>query len=139
MVKMFAVLRRNPEMTREQFVEHWRGQHGPMIRNEPTLARHIVRYEQHVRLHNGSLSGTKDIDGVAVQWFDSMDAFVGFMSEPKYAELIAPDEQRFLDMDRLEFIITEEPTVVIDGDVASTVPGSTIDAAVIDTTEGSPS
>jgi hypothetical protein len=39
------------------------------------------------------------------------------MSEPKYAELIAPDERRFLDMDRVEFIVTEEPTVVIDGDV----------------------
>jgi hypothetical protein len=78
-----------------------------------------VRYEQHVRLHNGALSGNKDIDGVAVQWFDSIDGFVGFMSEPKYAELIAPDEQRFLDMDALEFIITEEPTVVIDGDVGA--------------------
>jgi uncharacterized protein (TIGR02118 family) len=121
MVKMFAVLRRNPELTREEFVTHWRDHHGPMIRNEPTLARHIVRYEQHVRLHNGSLSGNKDIDGVAVQWFDSIDGFGGFMSEPKYAELIAPDEQRFLDMDALEFIITEEPTVVIDGDVGATV------------------
>ena len=115
MVKMFAVLRRNPAMTREEFVAHWRDHHGPMIRNEPSLARHIVRYEQHVRHHNGSLSGNKDIDGVAVQWFDSIDGFIGFMSEPAYAELIAPDEQRFLDMSRIEFIITEEPTVVFEG------------------------
>ena len=119
MVKMFAVLRRNPAMTTEEFVTHWRDRHGPLLRDEPTLARHIVRYEQHVRLHKGSLSGNKDIDGVAVQWFESMDDFVGLMSEPAYAELIAPDEQRFLDMDQLEFVITEEPTVVIDGEVGA--------------------
>jgi hypothetical protein len=115
MVKLFAVLRRNPEMTHQEFVDHWTGSHGPLIANEPTLARHIVRYEQHVRHHPGALSGNKDIDGVTEQWFRSMDDFVGFMSEPKYAELIAPDEQRFLDMEHLEFIVTEDPIVVIGG------------------------
>jgi hypothetical protein len=39
------------------------------------------------------------------------------MSEPAYANLIAPDEQVFLDMSAVEFIITEEPTVVISGEV----------------------
>ena len=118
MVKMFALLRRRQGMSTEEFVAHWRGQHGPLIANEPTLARHILRYEQHVRHRPDLLSGTEDCDGVAVQWFRSIDDFVGFMSEPKYAELIAPDERRFLDMDKVEFIVNEEPHVVIDGDVA---------------------
>lgn len=117
MVKLFAVLRRHPSMSVEEFVAHWRDHHGPLIAGEPSLARHIVRYEQHVRHRPDPLSGTEDVDGVAVQWFTSMDAFVAFMSEPAYAELIAPDERRFLDLDRLEFVITEEPTVVIDGAV----------------------
>ena len=115
MVKLFAVLRRRPGMSVEEFVTHWRDRHGPLIAGEPTLARHIVRYEQHVRHRPEPLSGTEDVDGVAVQWFTSMDAFVAFMSEPAYSELIAPDERRFLDLERLEFVITEEPTVVIDG------------------------
>jgi uncharacterized protein (TIGR02118 family) len=117
MVKLFAVLRRRQGMSTEEFVEHWRGRHGPLIAGEPTLARHIVRYEQHVRHRPDALSGNEGIDGVAVQWFESIDRFVDFMSEPAYAELIAPDEQRFLDMASVEFIITEEPTVIIDGDV----------------------
>ena len=115
MVKLFAVLRRRPDMTRDEFVSHWRDVHGPLIASEPTLARHIVRYEQHVRHRDDPLSGTEDVDGVAVQWFRSIDDFVGFVSEPRYAELIAPDERRFLDLERLEYVITEEPTVVIDG------------------------
>jgi len=117
MVKLFAVLRRRQDMSTEEFVAHWRDVHGPLIAGEPTLARHIVRYEQHVRHRPEALSGTEDVDGVAVQWFESMDDFVGFVSEPKYAELIAPDERRFLDLDRLEYVICEEPTVVIDGSV----------------------
>ncbi len=117
MVKMFALLRRRSGMTTEEFVTHWRTQHGPLIAGEPSLARHILRYEQHVRHRPDLLSGTEDCDGVAVQWFRSIDDFVAFMSEPKYAELVAPDERRFLDMERVEFIVTEEPTVVIDGDV----------------------
>ncbi len=118
MVKLFALLRRREGMSTEEFVEHWRDRHGPLIAGEPSLARHILRYEQHPRHRPDALSGTEGVDGVAVQWFTSIDDFVGFMSEPAYAQLIAPDEQRFLDMDRVEFIVTEEPNVVIDGDVA---------------------
>lgn len=116
MVKLVAVLRRNPDMSFEEFVSHWRDVHGPLIANEPTLARHIVRYEQHVRHRPDQLSGTDGIDGVAVQWFRTIDDFAAFMAEPKYRELIAPDERRFLDMDALEFVITEEPNVAIGDD-----------------------
>ena len=115
MVKMFAILRRKPGTTPEEFREHWKNHHGPLIRDTPELARHIVRYEQHVRHRPDGLSGNEDIDGVAVQWFHSIDDFAGFIAEPAYPELVAPDELRFIDMDRIEFLITEEPNVVIDG------------------------
>ncbi|MFZ4668232.1 MAG: EthD domain-containing protein [Microthrixaceae bacterium] len=115
MVKMFALLRRNPALSRDEFVAHWRDNHGPLIAGTPELARHIVRYEQHPRHRDDGLSGTDDVDGVAVQWFRSIDDFAAFISEPGYGELIAPDERRFLDMSRVEFIITDEPNIVIDG------------------------
>ena len=117
MVKLFAVLKRKDGMTHEEFVDHWLNEHGPLIANTPSLARHIVRYEQHVRHRPDALSGDKRFDGVTVQWFEDMDGFVGFMSEPEYGDLIHPDEERFLDMDELVFIVTEEPVVPIDGGV----------------------
>ena len=43
---------------------------------------------------------------MAVQWFHSIDDFVGFMGEPAYRELIAPDERRFLDLDRIDVLPT---------------------------------
>jgi len=115
-VKLFAFLHRNPELSHEEFVAHWRDHHGPLIASTPELARHIVRYEQHPR-HDplNGLSGSEGLDGVAVQWMRSLDDFVGFISEPAYAALIAPDERRFLDMTKVRYVICEEPTVVIDG------------------------
>ena len=115
MVVMFALLRRHPDLSREEFVAHWRGHHGPLIAGTPDLARHIVRYEQHVRHRPDGLSGNDDLDGVAVQWYRTIDDFLAFISEPAYSELVAPDERRFLDVERIEFIVTEEPHVVIDG------------------------
>ncbi|MBS1838502.1 MAG: EthD domain-containing protein, partial [Actinobacteria bacterium] len=55
------------------------------------------------------------VDGVAVQWFRSIDDFAAFVAEPAYSELVAPDERRFLDVDSIEFLVTDEPDVVIDG------------------------
>lgn len=115
MVKLFALLRRNPDISVEEFRTHWRDHHGPLIAGTPNLARHIVRYEQHPRHREDILSGNDGLDGVAVQWFASIDDFEAFVCEPEYSELVAPDERRFLDMDSIEFIITDEPVVVIDG------------------------
>lgn len=116
MVKLFALIRRHPGMGVGEFREHWRDVHGPLIRDTPELARHIVRYEQHPRHRDDAMSGTDGIDGVAVQWFADMDEFVAFVSEPAYSDLIAPDERRFIDVDSIEFVITDEPDVVIGGD-----------------------
>ena len=129
MVKLFAMLRRKEGMTHEEFVDHWVNSHGPLIAGTPSLARHIVRYEQHVRHVPDAIAGNEGYDGVTVQWFDSMDGFVGFMREPEYADLIHPDEQRFLDMSGLVYLITEEPILVIDGPVIDQVA---TDGAVTD-------
>lgn len=115
MVKLFAFLARRSDLSHDEFLDHWWNRHGPLIAGEPTLARHIVRYEQHARLHPGALSGSEHCDGVTEQWFESMDEFVVLIQEPAYAELIAPDEPRFLDLQRLRFVICDEPRVVIGG------------------------
>ena len=92
MVRLFAFLTRRSELSHEEFLDHWLNVHGPLIAGTPELARHIRRYEQHPR---------------------------AFTAEPAYAELIAPDEAALLDLQRLVWVITGEPTVVI-GDGTST-------------------
>jgi hypothetical protein len=115
MVKLVAFLKRKDGMTRDEFYDHWEKRHAPLIAGTPELARHIVRYEQHRRTAAADWMGTDDYDGITIQWMSGPDAFEAFIAEPKYAELIAPDEQRFLDTDALVWMVTEAPRVAIEG------------------------
>lgn len=116
MVKLFAFLHRRSDLTHDEFVAHWRDRHGPLIAGTPELVRHIVRYEQHPRHQpDNALTASEGLDGVAVQWLRSLDDFFAFVSEPAYRDLVSPDEQRFLDMSKVRYVVCDEPNVVIDG------------------------
>jgi len=79
---------------------------------------HVIRYEQNPR----PLTDYRDdddrsgYDGVTVQWFASMDEYFAHMNEVDSPEMFA-DLPKFLDTDHLEFVLTEEPRVIIDGEV----------------------
>jgi uncharacterized protein (TIGR02118 family) len=115
MVKLVAFVKRKAGMSREEFYEHWEERHAPLIAGTPELARHIVRYEQHRRTPDADWMGTEEFDGITIQWMTSPAAFEAFIAEPKYAELVAPDEQRFLDTASLVWMVTDEPRIAIDG------------------------
>jgi hypothetical protein len=48
-----------------------------------------------------------------MQWFDSMASYDAHMAEPDFPA-IWDDISTFLDLDRLEFVVTAEPYVVFD-------------------------
>ena len=119
MIKLVCFFRRKPGMSAADFHAHWRDQHGPLIADTPELAQHLVRYEQNHRLASDyarDAGGSPGFDGATVQWLESMEGFLGFVREPKYAELIAPDEARFLDRESLTLLFTEDDDVKIEGD-----------------------
>lgn len=115
MIKLVAFVKRKPGMTSAEFYEHWEQRHGPLIAATPGLARCIVRYEQHRRTTDADWMGTEGYDGVTIQWMRSAQAFRDFLSDPAYAEVLAPDEASFLDQSATVWMVTGEPTVVIDG------------------------
>ena len=108
---MTVLVKRNPALSIEEFHSEWRS-HGRMIANEPDLARHILRYEQHHRLRRDYENGDT-FDGMVLQWYDSYRDFIGFIEDPKYAELVQPDEQRLLDMDGIVVLFTDEAETFI--------------------------
>jgi hypothetical protein len=73
----------------------------------------VVRYEQHPRpLSDYSGDDDPGYDGVTVQWFDSMDGYRAHMSEPDFG-VMWKDIESFLDTDRLHFVVTEHPHLVM--------------------------
>ena len=111
MLQLTVLVKRHPDLTVEAFHARWR-EHGTTIACEPTLARHIRRYEQHHRAVEDYESGDT-YDGLALQQYDDMDAFLAFVQEPKYAELIRPDEETLLDMGKLVVLFTDGPETFI--------------------------
>ncbi len=117
MIKLVCFFRRKPGMSVADFHAHWLGSHGPLIANTPELAQHLVRYEQNHRLpsdYERDANGP-GFDGATVQWLESIESFYGFVREPKYAELIAPDEATFLDRESITLLFTEDDDVKIEG------------------------
>ncbi|MGH9213029.1 MAG: EthD domain-containing protein [Acidimicrobiales bacterium] len=116
MIRLTALLRRNPTLSPTVFASHWRTTHAQLIRSLPRIDDWVVRYEQHPRLQApGHWTGTEDVDGVAMQWFRDLDSLAALIKDPDYRHLVAPDEQYLLDMERSVFVVTEEPRVIIDG------------------------
>lgn len=111
MIKLTVLVKRNPELSVEEFHAEWRA-HGRMIAAEPVFARYIKRYEQHHRVTDDYRNGD-DFDGMAVQWFDSYRDFIDLISTPEYRAKMQPDETRILDMNGLVVLFTEEAEVFI--------------------------
>ena len=54
-------------------------------------------------------------DGVTVQWFESMASYRAHMAEPDFGDIWA-DIETFLDTERLHFVLTEHPRLVMGED-----------------------
>jgi uncharacterized protein (TIGR02118 family) len=108
MIKMICLLRRKEGMSPEEFHRYWREQHGPLVMGTKS-ATWVRRYEQNHRPLSDYRDGDdrRGWDGVTIQWFDSLEDFHASLAEDDYA-LIDADTKRFLDLDALQLIFTEE-------------------------------
>jgi uncharacterized protein (TIGR02118 family) len=113
-IKLICFVKRNPSLSVDEFHDHWREQHAALIRDTPGVADRVVRYEQNHRLRADYARGGA-FDGVAIQWFRSLDDFAAMVAHPKYQARVAPDEGVLLDRDGLVWILTDEEEVVIPG------------------------
>jgi uncharacterized protein (TIGR02118 family) len=116
MVKLTCLVRRRPGMSPEEFHTYWREHHGPLVASTAS-GSHVVRYVQHHRSLD-DYAGPDDpgFDGVTEQWFTSMDEYRAHIAEPDF-QTVWTDVESFLDVDRLFFVLTEDPVVVVSGAV----------------------
>jgi len=115
MVRLTCLLRRKDGLSPEEFHAHWERIHGPLIARSQS-GRHVLRYEQHPRpLDDYGDGDDAGFDGVTVQWFESMDSYRAHMAEPDFGDIWA-DIGQFLDTERLHFVVTEHPRLVMGED-----------------------
>jgi uncharacterized protein (TIGR02118 family) len=112
-IKLIAFVKRKPGMSPEDFHEYWRNVHGPLVASTESgsFVRHYEQNHKPLAAYEHDDTGW---DGVTVQWFDSVKDFFASINVEDYARIEA-DIGNFLDRDALQFVLTEEPEVIIDG------------------------
>jgi uncharacterized protein (TIGR02118 family) len=96
-------------MTHEEFSRYWRENHGPLVTSVPEFIRHVRKYVQcHIAPGSGPLRTNAEIDGIAELWFDSLEDLNQAFNEPRYMEIIRPDERKFVDLKNSFSFITED-------------------------------
>ena len=84
--------------------------HGPLVAADASGL--TLRYEQHHRTAGDyAREGSPDFDGVAEQWFASLEDFERYLAQRNPEQ---SDNANFLAMDDLIWIVTEEPEVMLD-------------------------
>jgi uncharacterized protein (TIGR02118 family) len=110
MIRLTFVLRRKPDLTREEFQDYWRRQHGPLVAKHSTRLG-MLRYVQVHTLDDPvneqmaeARGGMEEpYDGVAELWWWSRERIVEALAEQAAqdagAELLE-DEREFIDLER---------------------------------------
>jgi uncharacterized protein (TIGR02118 family) len=118
MIKLVMCLTRRSDLTRAEFQEYWRTEHGPFFQNNAGTMR-AKRYLQAHTLDSPLNDGLRksrgmlpEYDGVAEVWFESEEDLMAAMSSPEGEELSAAllkDESNFIDHSKSSaFIVREE-------------------------------
>lgn len=120
MIKCVFLLRRQPHLSREEFLAYWRNQHAKLAAE----VSKTMRMKRYVQLHPlqhpmGELlaqsrgSQLMDWDGITECWWDSFDdlALVAG-SAGEIAEKVLADEKSFVDLTRSEMMFFEENVVL---------------------------
>ena len=117
MIKLVMCLHRHPKMTREQFQDYWKNNHGPFFMENAGIMK-AKKYVQSHTMDTPLNEGMRDsrgmlpeYDGVAEVWFESEEELIGAMSSPEWQELSAAlleDEGNFIDHSNSSAFIVRE-------------------------------
>jgi hypothetical protein len=104
-IKLFGLIPRRPDLTPEQFHDHYRHPHGTMGRHISTMRGYVQSHQIHTdRLGKDQAR----FEAVAEVWLDNERDALEFRNEPFLVKYILEDEPRFVDMEKLKFLVSTE-------------------------------
>jgi len=107
-VKSVAFLNRKPGLSVEEFQRHWRDVHGPIASLLPGLRRYVQSQTRRSAYEAGRVPA---YDGVALTWFDSMEAIGNTSATGEYARVVS-DDAVLLAPGAIPSILTREHVIV---------------------------
>jgi uncharacterized protein (TIGR02118 family) len=109
MIKVVGLLTRRPEITHEQFVEHWLEIHGPLARVVPGVRRYVQSHIVGTRTRPDIPETDVEVDGIAELWYDDQEALARAAATPEMKRL-TDDGAVFIG--RIKSYIVEEKQII---------------------------
>jgi EthD domain len=114
-VKFIEFPVRIPAMSRRAFHLYWMKHHSPNVMNVTPFAQFMRKYTTTHAYPEGvpglpaHYRQTSHLEGAAEVWINSLDEVGDWLGHPLYAELVQPDEPRFIAQDgSVEVIVAKE-------------------------------
>jgi len=107
-IKSIDFVNRKEGMSVEDFQNYWKDVHGPLCETAAAMRRYV---QNHTRRSIYDSGRTPAFDGVAMAWFDDMQALRDAAQTPEFADLRA-DVGHFVDQERSPFVLTREHVIL---------------------------
>ncbi len=107
-VKSIDMLNRKDGMSVDAFQKYWRETHGPLCQPATAMRRYVQSHTRRAIYDSGK---TPPYDGVAMAWFDSMDAMRAVAPAPEFSRL-RDDVDNFVARDRSPSLLTTELVIL---------------------------
>ncbi|MFY9327611.1 MAG: EthD domain-containing protein [Georgfuchsia sp.] len=117
-IKLSVVIKRKKGMSFEDYDKYWIGRHADIVTSVPEFTRHVRRYVQShlVKEYTGQGDNSKltkqwgqaAFDGIAELWFDSIEDMTKAFNEPRFVEIVAPDDNNFVDHTATKLFVLRE-------------------------------
>jgi uncharacterized protein (TIGR02118 family) len=116
MLKIVYCVRRNPALSREEFLRYWLDEHGPLVRSLRESVPSMVRYVQSHTLDGPRTDGVRasrgsgePYDGITEVWIDeTLEGAGDAAASADAGRRLLEDEAKFIDFANSSVFVTEE-------------------------------
>jgi EthD domain len=107
-VKLVCLVHRKPDIGRQQYLDHWRDNHGPLaVRIQPGFWHYVQNHVSDLLTDD-----TPDFDGIGELHFETVDdVFSGMFADDEAQRLIYEDTERFMVHETSTVLVTKETLV----------------------------
>jgi uncharacterized protein (TIGR02118 family) len=107
-VKSIDFVNRKAGMSVDEFQKYWKDVHGPLCNTASAMRRYVQNQTRRSIYESGR---TPPFDGVAMTWFDDMQALRDAAPTPEFERLRA-DVENFIARDKSPFVLTTEHVIL---------------------------
>ncbi|CAL1696218.1 unnamed protein product [Somion occarium] len=113
-IRVVFLIKRRPDLTHEQFSEHWSKNHGRIFTSLKIVKENIIRYNQFHILEQPSEELVKiglpvaPYDGAAEFTVEKLEDLLALFGDEAYQKNAFPDEDNFLDRNSVQVLVGED-------------------------------